>query len=159
MANVLINEDTMHDIAKAIRDKTGKSEQMLPGEMAGKIQDISDSGQFDKLLLKTIEKAVLPESLTEISNSAFYNCTSLALESLPSGLTSIGSYAFQNCTSLTIIKFNSTPTISVSAFMGCKNLKTINVPWSKGDPADANAPWGAPNVETINYNYTGDEDA
>lgn len=61
-------------------------------------------------------------------------------------------YAFMNCTGLTEITFKGTPSrIDSTAFNGCTNLKTINVPWSEG--AVANAPWGATNA-TINYNYT-----
>lgn len=118
----------------------------------------------------------LPDSVTNIGNSAFAHQTDLALASLPAGLTSIGTYAFENCTSL---KITSLPAglkkilvgtfsgctglteitfegeqdeISAMAFRNCTNLLTINVPWAEG--AVKNAPWGATNA-TINYNYTG----
>lgn len=44
MANVLINEDTMTDIADAIRSKKGVSTTYLPGEMPSAIQSISGGG-------------------------------------------------------------------------------------------------------------------
>ena len=51
------------------------------------------------------------------------------------------------------LTFEGTPeNIGASAFAGCNNLTTINVPWAEG--AVANAPWGATNA-TINYGHTG----
>ena len=95
----------------------------------------------------------LPSGLTKIDNYAFAICQNLALTSLPSGLTRIGVNAFQNCTGLASITFQGKPSfIHQGTFSGCTNLKTINVPWSEGEVA--NAPWGATNA-TINYNYTG----
>ena len=95
----------------------------------------------------------LPSGLTEIGSRTFSGCPKLALTSIPSGITSIGAYAFRDCTGLTSITFHGKPrTITANAFNGCTNLKTINVPWARGEVA--NAPWGATNA-TINYNYTG----
>ena len=72
---------------------------------------------------------------------------------LPAELLTIDTNAFYNCSGLTAITFKSKPsTFSASAFTGCTNLLTINVPWAEGEVADA--PWGATNA-TINYNYTG----
>lgn len=62
-------------------------------------------------------------------------------------------HMFYNCNSLASVTFNSTPSsISSTAFNGCPNLTTINVPWAAG--AVSGAPWGATNA-TINYNHTG----
>ena len=73
---------------------------------------------------------------------------------ISSGIMSIGAFGFQNCTGLTSLTFEGTPrSIDSSAFNGCTNLTTINVPWAEG--AVANSPWGATNA-TINYNYTGE---
>lgn len=41
MSVILVNDSTMTEIADAIREKDGSTAQMLPSEMAGKIQDIS----------------------------------------------------------------------------------------------------------------------
>ena len=118
----------------------------------------------------------LPEGITTIGDYAFYVCYDLALTKLPDNLVSIGACAFQLCSKLAIttipasvmeigsrafdicefssITFKGTPTsIASDAFGGCRNLTTINVPWSEGEVA--NAPWGATNA-TINYNYTGE---
>ena len=87
---------------------------------------------------------------TKIRDSAFGDCTNLALTSLPEGITSIGGYAFSGCANLANIIFKGTPTsISSTTFYNCKNLTVINVPWAEGEVAGA--PWGATNA-TINYN-------
>jgi putative transposon-encoded protein len=43
---------------------------------------------------------VIPESVTEIGSSAFYDCTSLESVVIPESVTEIGSSAFSDCTSL-----------------------------------------------------------
>ncbi|MGD0744937.1 MAG: leucine-rich repeat protein [Verrucomicrobiota bacterium] len=43
---------------------------------------------------------MIPDSVTNIGNAAFYSCTSLTNITIPSSVTSIGDYAFYGCTSL-----------------------------------------------------------
>lgn len=95
----------------------------------------------------------LPNNLVELINGAFTNCSSLSISEIPAGVTYIAPYVFSNCTGLTKITFKGTPLnkFDSTAFNGCTNLTTINVPWAEGDIAGA--PWGATNA-TINYNYT-----
>lgn len=101
-------------------------------------------------------KALTEISMPKVNNivsRAFYSCSALAKVYMPK-VTRIQNQVFYNCTSLTSITFQSTPTsIDSTAFSGCTNLKTINVPWAEGKVA--NAPWGAANA-TINYNYMGE---
>ena len=95
------------------------------------------------------------DSVTNIGDYAFYNCTNLGFLQLPSGLTrigshaifgcsrldesqfsgklnnvhSIGSYAFENCTSLKGFSFPSEViVISEGLFKGCTNLSSIGLP-------------------------------
>ena len=51
---------------------------------------------------------VLDESVTAISDYAFYNCTSLASITIPNSITSIGKYAFDGCTNLTTVIYCGT---------------------------------------------------
>jgi predicted CoA-binding protein len=72
---------------------------------------------------------ILPASLTSIGESAFYDCTSLALTSLPAGITSIGNYAFSGCTSLALTSLPAGITsIGNSAFSGCTSLALTSLP-------------------------------
>lgn len=159
MKNVLINEETMIFIGDAIREKTGKSDKILPKNMPDEIKSIKSGGATEPYIEETYDENgnLIDAKLvgyTSIRNSVFRNCIKLALTSLPEGITSISSYAFHNCTKLTELTFEGTPAlIHQTAFSGCTNLTVINVPWSEG--AVANAPWGAVNA-TINYDYTGD---
>lgn len=62
MSAVLVNDTTMTEIADAIREKSGITEQMLPNEMAGKIQSISQG-----------EKRIIPTKMITSSTSTVYN--------------------------------------------------------------------------------------
>lgn len=81
-------------------------------------------GQLGYPNLRTI---VIPDSVTSIGNSAFYQCTSLTSINIPESVTSIGNYAFQKCSSLTSITIPEGVTrIGDYAFRYCSSLKTIN---------------------------------
>ena len=67
--------------------------------------------------------------IASISDSAFKNCTNLALTSLPDGLTSIGDYAFKNCINLALASLpDGLTSIGSSAFSGCSNLALTSLP-------------------------------
>ena len=94
----------------------------------------------------------LPDMLRYIDEAAFYYCTNLRISEIPAGVETIKRNAFGYCSSIESITFRGTPTsIAGGVFNNCSKLKVINVPWSKGEVA--NAPWGALNA-TINYNCT-----
>ena len=157
MAEYLIQEETLTEIADAVRSKFGLTEQI--------IKLISARDEFD------VE--IIPDGVTEIGYLAFANCTNLTSITLPESVTSIGDSAFAQCTKLTAIRISkNVETIGSDPFSGCSKLttvtfegtplsinnnaflnsnpKTINVPWSEGEVAGA--PWHANNA-TINYGY------
>ncbi len=89
-----------------------------------------------------ITKVVIPDSVTEIGQYAFYKCTSLPEVDIPKEVSSIGWYAFKGCTSLTgiIMHYNDTlintgtegtqpfrVTIGNSAFSGCSELTNVDL--------------------------------
>lgn len=76
--------------------------------------------------LKSIQ---LSDSLKTIEDGTFYGCTSLDNVVIPNSVTSIGGNAFLNCTSLkSIIIPDSVKHIYYAVFQGCTSLKTITIP-------------------------------
>lgn len=122
--------------------------ERLEGEIAGKDAEIAAleakvaqlekdvenaaadvTAEFVSVLNRTAENLELPESLTEIGNSAFRNCRTLKTITLPAGLTSIGSEAFSDCSKLAEITLPMGVTIVMSyTFSSCNSLSKVNLP-------------------------------
>ena len=72
---------------------------------------------------------VIPNSVTNIDNSAFYGCTSLTSVVIPDSVTSIGWFAFSGCTGLeSVVIPDSVTSIEDSAFNNCTGLTSIEIP-------------------------------
>ena len=77
-------------------------------------------------LITGCKTTAIPNSVTSIGSSAFYNCSSLTSITIPNSVTSIDSYAFSGCSGLTSVTIpNSVTSIGGSVFSGCTGLKTI----------------------------------
>lgn len=80
-----------------------------------------------------LESAKLSENVATIPSNTFAYCYSLKSVAFSSSLTYVGSYAFENCKSLTTLTFPKTINrihgygYSESPFLGCTNLKTVNI--------------------------------
>lgn len=73
-----------------------------------------------------ITSVTIPESVTTIGDRAFYYCIRLSTVTIENGVTSIGSNAFYQCVHLTNIAIgNSVIKIGGGAFMGCGKLASI----------------------------------
>ncbi len=79
-------------------------------------------------LISGCKNTDIPDSVTSIGNSAFYDCTGLTSITIPDSVTSIGGSAFWGCTGLTSITIpDSVTSIGVSAFTYCTGLTSITV--------------------------------
>lgn len=78
---------------------------------------------------KAISEVIIPDTITEIPDGAFYNCVGLKSITIPNTIVSIGYEAFGGCVGLnTITMPNSLTSIGSNAFEGCKGIKEINLP-------------------------------
>jgi hypothetical protein len=76
----------------------------------------------------SLKSVVLPDRLTEIQNSTFYNDTSLEKVTFGSKLETIGVQAFWKCESLKSIELPATvKTVGDRAFSGCKSLAEVTL--------------------------------
>ena len=155
-------DNILTSIADAIREKAGTSDTMaFPDGFVEGINGISGGDedplveQFRRVCTRDKNTPItsIPEDITSIGSSAFYQCTNLALTSLPSGVTSIGNNAFYQCTRLALtslpsgvtsipyegfmnsgIKISQLPpqvtTIGAEGFRQCNNIKTMVFPAS-----------------------------
>ena len=90
------------------------------------ISNISDYAFFGCSSLTYI---TIPNSVSTIGNSAFRDCSSLKYITIPNSVTSIDEGAFFGCSSLTSITIpNSVTTIKSNVFSDCTGLKSIKLP-------------------------------
>jgi len=81
----------------------------------------------------------IPNSVTNISDSAFYDCPALTSVTIPNGITSIGGDAFNGCMALTnIVIPGSVTNIGGGAFEDCSNLTTVYFQGNAPMPDDGN---------------------
>ena len=72
------------------------------------------------------KNTVIPNTVTSIGNSAFYQCTGLTNITIPDSVTNIGDWTFYYCTGLTSITIGSSVTsIGVNTFGNCSGLTSI----------------------------------
>ena len=73
-----------------------------------------------------LKNAVLPKGITEIYDSMFRGCTSLQSIDIPDGITRFGDYAFDRCSSLASIILPAGVTyVGNYCFSECSNLRHI----------------------------------
>ena len=88
--------------------------------------DIDGNGETEE-----VTSLVIPESITEIQNYAFYNCGGITEITLSDSLTNIGDYAFAGCTGLLAIDLSvctNLASIGASVFYNCSNLANVKLP-------------------------------
>ena len=83
----------------------------------------------DNTLLYGCQNTVIPNNVTSIGNSAFYQCTGITSISIPNSVIAIGDSAFYECSNLTsLVLPNSIKMIEDYVFCGCAGLTSVNIP-------------------------------
>lgn len=96
-----------------------------------------------------IEKLIIEDGITSISDSAFEYCLNLREVTLAKSVKTIDDYAFYGCFDLESIQFSEgLKSIGKNAFWKCKKLTDINLPISL-ERIDDLAFYGCENVSTI----------
>ena len=148
MANtpVVVLDNTLTNIANAIRGKNGSSDKYKPGQMAEAIDNISAGGtgiprevSNGVYKIPEVTSFSLPSDATDVGQNALayavYSCPSLTSVDL-SSLTSVSGEnafyeAFYKCTALTSVDLSSLTTLSgrnalASAFDVCTALTSVD---------------------------------
>ena len=76
-----------------------------------------------------ISEVTIPDGVTRINDSTFYNCSTITSVYIPDSVISIGDYAFYNCTNLELIDFSENiVSIGNHAFDSCSKLERVSLP-------------------------------
>ena len=71
---------------------------------------------------------IIPNSVTNIGDWAFYGCSSLTSVTIPNSVMNIGDLAFYGCSGLTSVTIpNSVTSIGVAAFYYCNGLTSVTI--------------------------------
>lgn len=137
MANVLVEETSLSNIASAIREKSGGSATYKPGEMAAAISNLPTGGSSDNENLivtrpNNTNVIYVNHEIGSISNHVFRQWTNELGYGLVgvdcSNVRTIGDFAFYDDFLLTSVNFPKVIAICEDAFDKCTHLPTINLP-------------------------------
>jgi len=82
--------------------------------------------------VESLENVTLPSTLTTVQSSAFNGCKNLKNVELPDSVTYIGSSAFYNCSSLRGFRYpiglQTATSIGSNIFVGCTSMSTVIIP-------------------------------
>ena len=80
-------------------------------------------------LIVGCNNTIIPNSVTAISEYAFFRCSGLTSVTIPNSVTSIGDGAFCDCTGLTFVSIpNSVTSIGYNTFYYCSGLTSVTIP-------------------------------
>ena len=89
----------------------------------------SDNTPFSGL--KSLLSVTIGNTVTTITDNAFYNCSNLKSVNIGNSVETIGQSAFYSCSSLTDLSIGSSVvSIKKSAFSNCNSMTDINIPKS-----------------------------
>ena len=80
-------------------------------------------------LIVGCNNTIIPNSVTAISEYAFFRCSGLTSVTIPNSVTSIGRFTFERCSGLTSVTIpNSVTSIGEFAFSHCSGLTSVTIP-------------------------------
>ena len=125
ISELIFSDDLLVDSLESIKCITSLKKLHLPNNIT-----IIPANLCKKL--GELEYVFVPETVTEIDDSAFEGCISLKYIEFDQNIKSlkIGKNAFKGCSSLTeVVLPKNTTIIGEGAFRNCKNLDTILLPF------------------------------
>ena len=123
--SAFIKRESLVAIADAMREATGET----------RLFSLNEILERTSLAKRYIEKdfppsLVLPNNISAIGSTAFYNCTSLKSITIPESVRTIASFAFNGCTSLTTVNLSEGLIEIGNAFQNCSSLTSLTIPAS-----------------------------
>lgn len=112
------------DEAYLIFCMSGEKEISVPAEIAGYKLTTIYPAAFSNC---TATRITLPEGVTTIRETAFYNCQYMKELVLPQSLEIIGADCFSNCIALEDVDLGGTVTLGTDAFVGCTALRHVKI--------------------------------
>ncbi len=124
---VNLNKITLGKNVKLIDSGAFKNAENLSEIVFDNVLLLNSMGSSAFSGCKSLERALLPNTVTTIGESAFYGCESLSQVKID-GIESIGQSTFYGCKSLTEITIpDSVSDVGAKAFSGCENLSVVNI--------------------------------
>ena len=123
--NFIYEDDVLFDKGKS-KIISFRNQKIKSYIIPDSVTSIGDSAFYN---CRSLSNIVIPDSVTRIGEMAFSNCDSLSSIVIPSSVTSIGDWAFCHCCSLSeIVIPASVISIGKRAFFGCRSLSDIGIP-------------------------------
>jgi hypothetical protein len=127
MSNTLITSVTIPASVTSISDSVFEGCSKLTTLSFTSTSKVKSIGAKAFKNCSSINKIIIPDSVTTIGESAFEGCSLLGDVTIGTGVTNIGASAFKLTKILRIVIPASVTTIGASAFEGCSTLRNANI--------------------------------
>ena len=140
-----------------IGERAFESSEITKVVIPNSVAEIDDEAFYN---CRSLESVVIPDSVTEFGEKVFTYCRSLKSITIPDNVTQISPNMFHGCQSLeSIVIPDSVTEIRYGAFFNCKSLKNIVIPNSVIDIGSSTF-WGCTSLRSItlpdSITYIGD---